>query len=149
MDVIQNGRLAFFERFEPSKVCAGNSLLHELSRVIASIRDIVSRKELFGEWLWQFGGGLVGCRPFPGQFGGGRATEPEREDRFAAHAIQQQRVAELGDLRDGVDPFAVASDGNKIRGSWNIEIPNIMADFLEMPQAAPGAGIQREHAVGE
>src|SRR5262249_36392701 len=61
--------------------------------------------------------------------------------------IQQERVADLGYGSDDIHALTGARNGPKIGRRRNIEIPDVMSDFLEVPKASAGPGVDGNEAV--
>src|SRR5262249_2378302 len=55
----------------------------------------------------------------------------------------------LRHLRDGLHRLAVAPDRHEIWRGREVEVPQIVVQALEVPDALAGARVEREHAVGE
>ena len=69
--------------------------------------------------------------------------------RFAGDAIEHPDEALLADLRDYVDGLAVVANGQELGRGGIVVIPNVVVHHLEMPEAAAGAGIEGQQAIGE
>src|SRR5690606_1635046 len=70
-------------------------------------------------------------------------------DRLARVALEDVDIALLARLRDDVDLAAVAADGEQLRRLWEIEVPEIVMNRLEVPEPLTGPGIEGENAVAE
>jgi hypothetical protein len=55
----------------------------------------------------------------------------------------------LGGLRDGINAFAVALQGDEARRRGEIPVPDVVLDGLEMPDSLARVGVEREERVGE
>ena len=109
---------------------------------------------VFGEGLAREGRGLhgvgLGARKFLAFEGRlHRLAVLHGEERFAGFAVQHVDIAGLGDLRDGIDVMPVPLHGDEAGGGGKIEVPGVVTDALEVPDAFAGAGVEGEHAVGE
>src|SRR5207248_6139830 len=79
----------------------------------------------------------------------GRFAIGDGEQRLTGLSIENEDIAGLGDLRDSVDLAPVAGDGDQARGSGKIEIPDVVAHALEMPDALSSAGVEGEDAISK
>ena len=73
----------------------------------------------------------------------------DREQGRAGLAIEQEDVAGLGGLRDGIARLAVVHHRHEHRRRRQVAIPHVVVDELVMPDALAGGGVQHEQAVGE
>src|SRR2546423_283718 len=94
----------------------------------------------------------LGLRPSAGSPATGRRRkmlEPEWEERLPSRAVEEQRVGQLRDLRDGVHFHTIALDRDEIRRRGNVPVPDVVADFLKVPEPPAGERVERDDAVGE
>ena len=73
----------------------------------------------------------------------------DREQRLACFALEHIHVPGLGDLRHGVNQFALALYGDQARWSRQVPIPHVVLDGLEMPDSFARAGVQSQQRIGE
>jgi len=73
----------------------------------------------------------------------------KRKQRGAGAAIQDVDIAELRHLRDRLDRSAVPLHRDEVGRRGKVPVPHVVPDALEMPDALAGAGVERQHAVGE
>ena len=100
------------------------------------------------------GGGLtgMGCGrrcPLAGDVGGRHRLLLDVEKGLAGHAVEQEDVAGLRHLRDGVNRLAVVGDRDQVRIDRQVVVPQVMMERLEVPDALFRPGVERDGAVGE
>ena len=123
--------------------------LCKLGGFLRAFGQVRRREFLFRKPLGQFRIRLIGSGDFAAQCADGSATEPKGKNWLSVHPIQQERIANLGNDCDRVHFFALASNRGQVRRSGDVQVPNIVADFLKMPEALARPGIERDQAVGE
>ena len=106
-------------------------------------REFVRGERLSRERRKDGGKGLRGPGVFAGNVARRDGTFFDRPDGFAGDAIKDEHKAVLRRLRNGVDGFAVAADGDELRRGGGIVVPEIVMNELEMPEALAGAGVGR------
>ena len=81
----------------------------------------------------------------------GRRVLPvlDRKQRLAGFALEHEHVTRLGDLRDGVDLAAAATQRDQIRGRRQVAIPNVVPHELKVPHALARLSFESEQRVGE
>jgi len=84
-----------------------------------------------------------------GDFGLWHRSFLDREERFARFPIEQEKVPDFRDLRQGIQLPAVAFDRHEVWRTRDVIVPQVMMHDLEMPDALARGGLKREHAIGE
>ena len=72
-----------------------------------------------------------------------------RPQRFTRHAIEDVQEAGLAGVSHCVDTVAVVLHRHQLGRRHVVQVPQIVMDGLEMPQALAGACVEREQTVGE
>jgi len=123
--------------------------LDEVSGFGGAVGDIGGVEGDSGDGLGEFGVGLVGSGALAGERGdrGAAGVGPGR--RLAGDAVEDEEVAGLGEAGDGIDAFTVADDGDEVRRGADVEVPDVVADVLEMPEALARESVEGEDAVAE
>ena len=86
------------------------------------------------------GDGLGRRRPLAGDVGAGHGPLLDVEERLARHPVEQEDIARLRHLGHGVDLLAVARDGDEVRIDRQVVVPEVVAQRLEVPDAARRSG---------
>src|SRR6266702_4406905 len=136
-------------RTEKSRGRAFEPARHIFSRFRCAIGKVGGGEFHFGESLRQLRVGLVRGGNFARQIASWRAAQAKRKNQLAGHAVEQERLANLGGDGDDVHPFSLAGDGSESGRRGDVLIPDVVTDFLEVPKAFAGARVQRDEAVGK
>ena len=114
VDAKEQIQLALAEGAKPAGSRALEDAGHMLERFLRALGEIGGGELHLGERFGPFGVGLVGPGFFAGQIAGGGAAKAKGKDRFARHAIQQQRVADLGDGGHDINAPAVPRERDEV-----------------------------------
>ena len=57
-------------------------------------------------------------------------------------------MARLGDLGDGIDATAVMHNADEHRRRGEIAVPEVVTQYLIVPNMLAGSCVERDHAVG-
>ena len=95
------------------------------------------------------GTGWVGHARSPFRSDAGTSPLLDREERLARLAVEDEHVARLRGLRDGVDRAPVAPHGHEHGRLRQVAVPQVVAHDLVVPDALAGGRLQGEHAVAE
>ena len=101
------------------------------------------------EGFWELGGGLVRGGFVAWETVSFNANEAKIVKGLAGDAVEQEGVSNLGDLSYGIDPETMSFNGDEVWWGWDIPIPDIVTEFLKMPEAFSGKGIESDEAVGK
>ena len=71
------------------------------------------------------------------------------KERLTADSIKDKDIAGFGDLSYCIEFTTAACNGNQVRISREIMIPEIMTKCLEMPNTLSGPGIKAKDTIGE
>ena len=142
-------RMSKAGRSEKAGVDTFEACGHKGCCFLCAVSEIGGGEFHLGKRLRQFGIGLVGGGLFARQITRGRPAHAKREDGFARHPVQQQRVAVLGRGRDHIHPLAISRDGGQVRRCRHVAIPKVVGNLLEMPQPLACSRVQSDQAVGK
>src|SRR6266853_11034 len=117
-------------RAEESRGGAFELVGNKFSGFRRAIGEVGGGEFHFGEAFGQLRVGVVGGGYFARQIAGWRAAQAKRKNQLAGHAVEQERVANLGGDGDDVHAFALAGDGGEIRRGGNVLVPDVVRDFL-------------------
>ena len=92
---------------------------------------------------------LRGPRLFAAEIGSGHGFFFDGPERRAGHAVEDEELAVLRALRDGVDFFSAVGYGEEQRRARQILVEQIVVDHLEMPEPLASGGVERDEGVGE
>src|SRR6185312_6921006 len=95
------------------------------------------------------GKGLGGGGPLAGDIGLRNGSFFDRPQRLAGEPIEDEHRSELGALRHGLDRFAIVFDREEFRGDWQVVVPEVVVNDLEMPEALAGARVERQQRIAE
>ena len=71
------------------------------------------------------------------------------EERPARLAVEQEDIAGLRHLGDGVDRLAAVRDRDEVRIDRQVVVPDVVMQRLEMPATLARPGVERDRAIGE
>ena len=95
------------------------------------------------------GSGCVGQADFALEVRRWHGVLFDGKQRHARLAIEQEHVAGLGRLRDGIDPTTVVGHGDQHRRRWQVAIPQIVVHELVVPHPFARGRLEREQRVGK
>ena len=111
--------------------------------------DVVHRHRLPDERRRVRGKGLRRPALFAGHLALRHGTLLDRPHRRAGHAIEDVEETGLAGHRHDVDLLAVPLDLGQLGCGVVVEIPQVVVDVLEVPQALAGPRVEGEETVGE
>ena len=116
---------------------------------LADVGDVRLIEKLGGERRRLDRDRLRRRRLFAGNVGGGHGLFLDVEERLAGLAVEQEDIARLRHLRDGVDLLAVVRDRDQVGIDRQIVVPQVVMQRLKVPDALARPGVESDRAVGE
>ena len=95
------------------------------------------------------GNGCVGGVPLAGYVALRHGPLLDGPDRLAGDAVEDVGEGLLARLRDRLDLAAVDRDVEQVAGGGEVVVPEAVVHGLEVPDALPGLGVDRDDALGE